>query len=55
MRTRKDFVAGLDNKFVALIIKPLAIVIGDGSGFFQRGIGRDHLTGNQIFPDAEML
>jgi transposase len=27
----------------------------DGLDVRGLGIGRDHLTGNQIFPDAEML
>jgi hypothetical protein len=51
----KDFVANLDNQFVALIVEPLAVVIGNGGGLLQRSVGRNHLTGNQIFPDAKML
>ena len=30
----KDFVANLDNQFVALIVEPLAVVIGNGGGRF---------------------
>src|SRR5262249_5413694 len=51
----EDFVASLNDQFVALIIQPLAIVIGDSGGFLQCRIGRDHLTRNQIFPDTKMF
>src|SRR5262249_26327023 len=55
MLAGENFVAGLNDQFVALIVEPLAIVIGDSSGFLQCRIGRDHLTGNQIFPDTKMF
>jgi hypothetical protein len=34
MLAREDFVARLFDEFVASIIKPLAIAIGDGRGLF---------------------
>src|ERR1700735_2600837 len=55
MPAREDFVAGLNDQFVALIVEPVTIVIGDSGGFLQCHVGRDHLTRNQIFSDAEMF
>src|SRR5580700_8282016 len=55
MPAREDFVAGLDDQFVALIVEPFAIVVYDSGGFLQCRVGRDHLTRNQIFSDAEMF
>ena len=55
MPTTEYFTAGLDNQFVALIVESFAVVVGNGGSFLQGGVGRDHLTGNQIFPDAEMF
>src|SRR5262249_5412195 len=55
MLAGEDFVAGLDDQFVALIVEPLTIAIGDSGGLLQCRVGRDHLAGNQIFPDAEMF
>ena len=55
MLAGEDFVAGLDDQLVALIVEPLAVVVGDGGGFLQGGVGRDHFAGNQILADAEML
>jgi hypothetical protein len=37
----QDFIAGLDDQFVALIIEPVVVMVGDGTGFPQRRIGRD--------------
>ena len=55
MLAGENFVAGLNDQFVALVVEPLAVVIGDGGGFLQGRVGRDHLAGNQILSDAEML
>src|SRR5215472_4661023 len=55
MLTGKDFVAGLNDQLVMLIVKPLAGMVCCGSGFLQDRIGSDHLPRNQIFADAEML
>src|SRR5215510_8680602 len=55
MLTGKDFVAGLNDQLVMLIVKPLAGMVGCGSGFLQDRIGGDHLARNQIFADAEMF
>jgi hypothetical protein len=51
----QDFVANLNDQFVALIVEPLAVVVGEGGGLFQSRIGGDHLAGYQILSDAEML
>jgi hypothetical protein len=53
MFASQDFITGLNNEFVALIIEPFAIVIGDGGGFLQRGVGRYDFAGDQVFPDAK--
>jgi len=55
MLNREDFVAGLNDQLVALIVEPLAGIVGIGGSFFQGGAGGDHFTGNQIFADAEVL
>jgi hypothetical protein len=55
MLAGEDFVAGLDDQFVALIVEPFTIVVGDSRRFLQCRVGCDHLTGNQIFPDTEMF
>jgi hypothetical protein len=30
-------------------------MVGDGSGFLERRVGRDHLAGDKVLADAEML
>src|SRR6516164_9074175 len=55
MLAGQDFVAGLCDQPAALIVKPLAVVVCDGGGFLQDSVGRNHFTGNQVLPDAEML
>ena len=55
MLAGEDFVAGLHDQLVTLIVEPLAGVIRGGGGFLQGGIGGDHFARNQILADAEML
>ena len=55
MLAGENFVAGLNDQLVTLIVEPLAGVVGGGGGFLQGGIGGDHLARNQILADAEML
>ena len=55
MLAGQDFVANLNNQFVALVVEPLAVVVGDWRRLSSGRIGRDHLAGNQIFPDTEMF
>ena len=55
MLAGQDFVAGLHDQLVTLIVEPLAGMVRDGGGFLQDGVGSDHLTRNQILADAEML
>src|SRR5262245_29147645 len=55
MLAGEDFVAGLNDQLVGLIVEPLAGMVRCGSGFLQDGIGGDHLARDQIFADAEML
>ena len=55
MLAGEDFVAGLNDQFVSLIVEPLAGVVRGGGGLLQDGVGGDHLAGNQILADAEML
>ena len=46
MLAGEDFVAGLNDQLVALIVEPLAVVVRDGGGFLQDRVGRDHFAGN---------
>ena len=55
MLAGEDFVAGLNDQLVTLIVEPLAGMVRDGGGFLQDGVGGDHLARNQILADAEML
>ena len=55
MLAGENFVADLDDQSVGLVSQPLAGVVGNGSRLFEDGIGRDHLTRDQILADAEML
>ena len=52
--TVQNFVANLNDQFIALIVEPFTVVVGDGCGFLQSRIADDHLAGYQIFPDAEL-
>src|SRR5262249_44934019 len=45
----------VNDKFVALIVEPLAGMVRRGRRLLQDGVGGDHLAGNQILADAEML
>ena len=51
----QDLVTDLNDQLVALIVQPLAVMVRDGGGLLQCGVGRDHLAGNQVLADAEML
>ena len=55
MLAGEDFVADLNDQFVALIVEPLAGVVRGGGGFLQDGVGGDHFARHQILADAEML
>ena len=55
MLAGQDFVAGLNDQLVALIVKPLAVVVGDRGGLLQDGVGRDHFARDQVLADAEMF
>ena len=53
--TGEDFVARLNDKLVAQIVKPIAGVVRDGGGLLQDGVGRDHFAGNQVLPNREVF
>src|SRR3974390_3186651 len=55
MLARENFIARLHDQFIALIIEPFAMLVGDGGGLLQGGVGRDHFTGDQVSSDTEML
>src|SRR5260370_40715138 len=55
MLAGEDLVTGLNDQLTALIVKPLAVAVGDGGGFLQSGVGGDHFARNQVLTDAEML
>ena len=51
----QNLVADLDDQLVSLIVEPAAGTVRMRRRLLQDGIGRDHLAGNQILADAEML
>jgi hypothetical protein len=51
----RDFIAGLNDQIVPLIVEPLVVMVGDGGGFLLRRIGRDHLARDEILANAEMF
>src|SRR5262249_12606810 len=55
MLAGQDFVASLHDQFVALIIEPVTVVVGDRSCFLQDRIGGDHLARDQVLADTEVL
>src|ERR1700677_441778 len=55
MLTCQDLVTGLNDQRVALIVEPFAVMVRDRGSFLQDGVGRNHLAGNQVLADAEML
>jgi hypothetical protein len=42
--TREDFVADLNDQFMALIVEPLASMISIGGAFLQDGVRANHLA-----------
>ncbi len=44
MLAREDLVADLNDQFVALVVEPLAGIIGIGGGFLQNGVRANHLA-----------
>jgi hypothetical protein len=44
--TSKDFVAGLNDQFVTLIVEPLADMIGSRHGLLEGRVGGDHFAWN---------
>src|SRR5260370_268864 len=55
MLTSEDFIAGLGDQLVTLIVQTPAVMVRDGGGFLQGGIGRDDFAGDQVLANAEML
>src|SRR5580698_2502134 len=55
MLSGKDLVTGLNNQLVLQVSQPFPVMIGYGSGLFERGIRADHLARHQVFADTEML
>src|SRR5262249_26310640 len=51
----EDFIARLNDQSIALIVEPIASMIGGGGCFLQNGIGSNHFARHQILADAEML
>jgi len=51
----QDLVARLHDQFVAGVVQPLSRMVRVRRGFLERGVRRDHLPGNQVLPDTEML
>src|SRR5712671_1274903 len=55
MLAGEDFVAGLNDQLIPLVVEPLAVMVCCSSSLLQNRIGCDHLSRNQILPNAEML
>jgi len=55
MPAGEDFVAGLNDQAVALIVEPLAGVVGIGGGFLQDRVRRNHLAWHQVRANAEVF
>src|SRR5208283_798531 len=51
----QDFITGLNDQLVVVIVQSLAVTVRDCGGLLQSGVGCDHFAGNQVFADAEML
>ena len=55
MLAGENFVAGLYDQFVPLVVQPVTFMVGYGCGLLQNGIRGDHLAGNQVRAYTEML
>src|SRR5580698_1318418 len=55
MLAGENFVAGLYDQFVPMVVEPFTFMVSYGRGLLQNGIGNDHFAGNQIRADTEML
>src|SRR5258708_13997293 len=55
MLAGQDLVTGLNNQVMTLIVEPLTVTIGDGGGFLQGGVTRDHLARNEVLADADIF
>ena len=55
MLASKDFITDVNDQLVALIVEPLACMVGIGGGFLQDGVRANHLAWDQILADAEVL
>ena len=55
MLAGKNLVADLDNQAVLFVIEPSASMIRVGGGFLQNCVRCNHLAGNQVLTDTEVL
>ena len=55
MLASKNLVTDSDNQAVLFVIEPCASMIRVGGGFLQNCVGSNHLTGNQVLTDTEVL
>src|SRR5580692_10517339 len=55
MLAGQDLVASSNDQFVALIVKPFAVVVCDSCSLLQGRVCGYHFPRNQILPDAKMF
>src|SRR5229473_4738297 len=55
MLAGEDFITGLNDQLVPLVVEPPAGMIGIGGGFLQNGVRANHLARHEVLPDAEMF
>ncbi len=55
MLAGENLVACLNDQVVLLVAQSFTVVVGNRGGLFQDRIRRDHLAGNEILTNAEML
>ena len=55
MLAGENLIARLENELVLVVVQPGAVVVGVRRALFQSRVRRDHLAGDEIVADAEVL
>jgi len=51
----ENLIARLENELVLVVVQPRAVVVGVRCALFQSRVRRNHLAGDEIVADAEVL